>query len=526
MLVMISPSKVSAENLLPFEHVSIFVDCDKAERTVACGIQPGNNTEIVHFPSSVHVISLFDVGCTGLYTVFGKKSSVLAFEFNNVSPSVAKDRAEQWSQIIESVFDTTFTWDYTNTSSTTTFVHYSNSGATNATIYSCLNQCLNWTYGADKPLGGFSKTILPLLTHAINEYTDYSVGVGTGKGFWEEDIKSVDMGLTVSYTQKIANSTGSHKIDVLSLLGVGSLAPSRYAFNNISKTYSSTVFLTISSSKPVGFVSCEPSSLNPQNRGWYSTPSTSNIDAQFQFRRDNSSVTPLTFTFSGQVGVIPAIVFIVTASPTTVYSGGTSTIKASLTNMGTLITGATIIITPAQGSLSAINDLGDGTYTSTYTAPEVTTQVTSKLSATASKTGLVNSSAETEVTVKPLTLNITVRGSDGATLVNASLQSTAQPTGQATLSKTTGSGGTVVFTGMIKGSYTFKASKTGYDDKTWTFTVKTGQATVETVTLTKQSGAAGGGIPGYTYESAVLGIIIFTLILITHGKKQFPSSHN
>ena len=298
MLAMISPTKVSAveENLLPFEHITVYLDCDKAQLTVACGIQPGNNTEIVHFPSSVNVLALFDVGCTRLYTIFGKKSSVLVFEFNNIGSSEAKARSDQWAQLIETAFDTTFTWQYTNTSSTYVYVRYTNSGATNATIYSCLRQCLNWTYGAEKPLGGFSDAIHGELTR-FAEYTDYSVSVGARKGSWGEYAKSVDMGLTVSYTQKMANGTGSHTIDVLSLLGVTSLAPSRYALDNAGM-YSSTVFLTINSSTPVTFVSCEPSPLNPSGiRGWYSTPS----DWQFIFKNDPSPVNSLTFTFTGTI---------------------------------------------------------------------------------------------------------------------------------------------------------------------------------------------------------------------------------
>jgi hypothetical protein len=405
MLAMISPTKVSAveENLLPFEHITVYLDCDKAQLTVACGIQPGNNTEIVHFPSSVNVLALFDVGCTRLYTIFGKKSSVLVFEFNNIGSSEAKARSDQWAQLIETAFDTTFTWQYTNTSSTYVYVRYTNSGATNATIYSCLRQCLNWTYGAEKPLGGFSDAIHGELTR-FAEYTDYSVSVGARKGSWGEYAKSVDMGLTVSYTQKMANGTGSHTIDVLSLLGVTSLAPSRYALDNAGM-YSSTVFLTINSSTPVTFVSCEPSPLNPPGiRGWYSTPSTSNrIDAQFQFKGDNSSVSPLTFTFTGTI--IPetgnlSVSF--STSPTIINGGQTSTLKILVTNGTTAITGATITLTSDKGgSFSAVTDHANGTYSATFTASNPDIQTNCTINATVSKSGYGTISTQTQVTVQP-----------------------------------------------------------------------------------------------------------------------------
>jgi hypothetical protein len=220
-----------------------------------------------------------------------------------------------------------------------------------------------------------------------------------------------------------------------------------------------------------------------------------------------------------QVTILPpgTLNMVLTSSPTTVYSGGTSTINVTVSSQATPVQGATIIISPAQGSLTTISDLGNGTYTSTYTAPEVTTQTTSKLTAKATKTGFTNSTAEIEITVKPLTLTITVKGSDGATLADASLQSTAQPTGQATLSKTTGSDGTATFTGIIKGSYTFKATKTGYDDKTWTITVKTGQETAETATLTKTSG---GGIPGFPQEAIIIGAALSIAMMTATSKRR------
>jgi hypothetical protein len=399
MLAMISPLKVSAENILPFEHISIFLDCDKAQLTVACGIQPGNNTEIVHFPSSVNVLALFDVGCTRLYTIFGKKSSVLVFEFNNIGSSEAKARADQWAQLIETAFDTTFTWQYTNTSSTYVYVRYTNSGATNATIYSVLRQCLNWTYGAEKPLGGFSNAIHGELTH-FAEYTDYSVAVGARKGSWGEYAKSVDMGLTVSYTQNVATGTGSHTIDVLSLLGVTSLAPSPYALDNNTGIYSSTVFLTINSSTPVAFVSCEPSPLNPSGiRGWYSTPS----DWQFQFKTDNSSVSPLTFTFTGTIKPETENLSVsLSASPTIITGGQTSTLKILVTNGTTAITGATINLTSDKGgSFSAVTDHANGTYSATFTASNPDIQTNCTINAAVSKSGYGTISKQTQVTVQP-----------------------------------------------------------------------------------------------------------------------------
>jgi hypothetical protein len=515
MLAIISPPKVSAENILPFEHISIFLDCDKAQLTVACGIQPGNNTEIVHFPSSVNVLALFDVGCTRLYTIFGKKSSVLVFEFNNIGSSEAKARADQWAQLIETAFDTTFTWQYTNTSSTYVYVRYTNSGATNATIYSCLRQCLNWTYGAEKPLGGFSNAMHGELTH-FAEYIDYSVAVGARKGSWGEYAKSVDMGLTVSYTQNVAKGTGLHSIDVLSLLGVTSLAPSPYALGEggVGGIYSSTVFLTVNSSTPVAFVSCEPSPLNPSGiRGWYSTPS----DWQFIFKDDPSPVSPLTFTFTGTIQSLPALAVVATASPITVYSGGTSTIKASLTSGGTAVTGATVNLTLGNGgTFSTVTDQGNGTYVATFTAPDIVTQTVCTIIVSASKSGYQNGLGQTQVTVQPLVINIYMKTGDGTPIAGATVVSTSQPSGQAALSGSTDANGLVVFTGILKGSYTIKASKPSYEDATWTGTVSSGQATTQNIVLSTpfpMIWVAAGAI-------AVVGIVIAMFLVFKWRKPK------
>jgi len=125
MLAMVSPTKVSAaeENVLPFEHIIISLDCDKALLSVAIGISC-NDTNLIHFPSGVDLFAPELDSCTRLYTVFGKESSMLSFEFNNTSPSEAKANADAVKPSFETAFNTTFTWQYTNTSSTYVYVLY------------------------------------------------------------------------------------------------------------------------------------------------------------------------------------------------------------------------------------------------------------------------------------------------------------------------------------------------------------------------------------------------------------------
>jgi hypothetical protein len=368
MLAMIGPIKVSAVeyNILPFETFSIISDYDKEQFTVTCGIHPGNDTNIVDFPSSVNIPALFDVGCNSLYVVFGKKSSVLVFGFNNIGSSDARDRAEQWSQIIETAFDTTFTWQDTNTSSSYVGVRYTNAGASNVTIYRGL-QCINWSAG----IGGVTNIIHGRLAH-FAEYTDYQVGIGA-RDEPSKGPKSYDIGLWVSWTKKMSTGTGDPTIDVLSLLGVTSLAPSSYAFNNDMGIYLSTVNLTINSSAPITFVSCEPSPLNPPGtRGWYSTPSTSKIDAQFKFMNDSSPVSPLTFTFIlgepiKQESIISC--FVSSANPTV----GDSVIVSGLITPP--LSEKTVTISYKNGgswaTLATVTSLSNGSYSYSWTPSDV-----------------------------------------------------------------------------------------------------------------------------------------------------------
>ncbi len=155
-----------------------------------------------------------------------------------------------------------------------------------------------------------------------------------------------------------------------------------------------------------------------------------------------------------------------------------------------------------------MTDQGNGTYVATYTAPEVVTQKVSTINVSASKSGYTGTSGQTQVTVQPLIININVKASDNAPIAGVTVSSTSQPSGQATLSGNTDAGGLVVFSGVQKGAYVFKATKSGYDDKTWNLNVQQGQATTETITMVKQS-----GIPGYPILSVVLALLVAAITL-------------
>ena len=208
------------------------------------------------------------------------------------------------------------------------------------------------------------------------------------------------------------------------------------------------------------------------------------------------------------VHALPYLMIVATANPATVYFGGTSTIKITLTSGVELVTGALINLASSNGgAFSAVTDQGNGTYIATYTAPDVATQTTSTISVTAVKSGYKNASGQTQLSIQSLTISISVKDSDGL-VAGVTVTSTSQPNGQTALSGNTDQSGKLSFSNVLKGSYTFKASKSGYEDKTWNLNVQAGQLTVETITLVKQS-----GIPGYPTLSTVFALLVAVFIL-------------
>jgi hypothetical protein len=94
----------------------------------------------------------------------------------------------------------------------------------------------------------------------------------------------------------------------------------------------------------------------------------------------------------------------VTANPTSVQSGQTSTITTRVTYGGNSISGATVTLSPNKGgTLSAAsgNTDSNGYFASTYTAPSVTTQTTITITADATKTGYLSRQDQTQITVNP-----------------------------------------------------------------------------------------------------------------------------
>ncbi|MCX6653987.1 MAG: carboxypeptidase regulatory-like domain-containing protein [Candidatus Bathyarchaeota archaeon] len=116
--------------------------------------------------------------------------------------------------------------------------------------------------------------------------------------------------------------------------------------------------------------------------------------------------------------------------------------------------------------------------------------------------------AQSQINLKPVLgkIRITVKDAGGNPVSGAAIASTTQPTGQSALSGTTGSEGTAEFSDIVLGSYTLQASKSGYISAS-----TQGNAVAESITvlsITLQVQTSGGGIPGFPYESVILGVLI------------------
>ena len=114
-------------------------------------------------------------------------------------------------------------------------------------------------------------------------------------------------------------------------------------------------------------------------------------------------------------------------------------------------------------------------------------------------------------------LKIIVQDENENPISGATVSSTSQPSGQQALTGTSGVDGIVLFNDVHVGSYTFQASKSGYVTETGSVSVPTEETIELTISLqeklsTPEEPSGGGGIPGFPYESIMLGLVVGSLI--------------
>ena len=126
-----------------------------------------------------------------------------------------------------------------------------------------------------------------------------------------------------------------------------------------------------------------------------------------------------------------------------------------------------------------------------------------------------------EVSEKTGSLRILVKDNNGNPVSSASVTSTKQPTGQATLTGTTNNSGYSEFNNIKLGSYVFTATKSGYDSNTASGSVEEDKTTEISITIKSSQSA----IPGYPSESITLGIISTITVIYILKKKLLLIHH-
>jgi YVTN family beta-propeller protein len=122
-------------------------------------------------------------------------------------------------------------------------------------------------------------------------------------------------------------------------------------------------------------------------------------------------------------------------------------------------------------------------------------------------------------------LVVTVKDSSGAKISGATVSSTSLPNGQSALSGASGADGTVSFSSVAAGSYTFQASKSGYVAATASGSVSAGSTGSISITIQAQQsgGGGGGGVPGYPLESILLGIGLVVLVMVSRARMHWKN---
>lgn len=286
----ISPVKATDELSQLSENVMVLVNCTAATVSTMSMVT-SSNASLVHFPSGVDLSDSTLMDVTTIEVTFSYGHSFLGYLFNNTDATTARSIADGFTTSISSAFSTSFVWYSTGTSDSVVNVTYTGTGKLDLPLYvdGLVSQCLV----AD--LEGFSLTFEPM-SHELGAYTMVAAMKDVGSFDWT-------CYMMTGYETTITAGSGSHLVNVLDLLDMNSLTPSKYATES-EMGYSSLVTVMISSDSPVGYVTSQPGTITiPTERGWflYPIPLPNTLDAMFYFGSDPSPQSPLTLTFSGVV---------------------------------------------------------------------------------------------------------------------------------------------------------------------------------------------------------------------------------
>jgi protocatechuate 3,4-dioxygenase beta subunit len=200
---------------------------------------------------------------------------------------------------------------------------------------------------------------------------------------------------------------------------------------------------------------------------------------------------------------------------------------------GMLIVGASVSSTSTPSGQSALsgvsesdgsitfNNITPGSYTFGATIAGYVTN-SGTISVSAGSTAMLSITLQPQSTATTSGIKVTVLDSSGKPIVGATVSSTNTPSGQSALSGVSGSDGSITFSSLAVGSYTLQASMSGYVTNSGQATVTAGNVVSSSITLQTQStgGSSSGGIPGYTFEEIMAGIILSIVVLIWLRRRQ------
>lgn len=292
------------------EVVLVAVNCTRAELIVFSTVY-SRDVSLLHFPAGVDMNrgELIDAILIGVG--FSREGSGLVIGFNNTNAATARSLADAIKGSIETAFNTGFTYNSTKIEDTYVYVSYIGPGKSDLTGY------LGWLMGRclAPDLGGFTLTFLPM-SSKVEAIAELSASKKSGGFDWIYLM-------TVGYPTSIPTGMGPHKIDILNLLNVDSLAPSKYA--SYGGWFVSSVQFIVLSNETVSFMSSEPGLVNPptQMKGWLVNPTPPQpplrLAAQFSFANDPTPINKISITFSGLIipefnGIMPLFLLILMAS--------------------------------------------------------------------------------------------------------------------------------------------------------------------------------------------------------------------
>lgn len=274
------------------ESISVTVNCTTAELTVFSTVYSVDSS-LVHFPPDVNLDRSELINAVLVSIGFSRLGSGLVIAFNNTDAATARALADVIKDSMENAFNTNFTWNSTEIEDGYVYVKYTGPGKSDLTGY------LSWLMGKclAPDLGGFTLTFLPMSGEEM-AIIEVSASKESGGFNWINFM-------TVGYLTEISVGMGPHRIDILDLLNVESLAPSKYS--SYEGWFSSSVQFIVLSHETVSYLSSEPGLVNPptQIRGWLINPSPpkppAQLTAQFIFANDPEQISKLSITFSGLI---------------------------------------------------------------------------------------------------------------------------------------------------------------------------------------------------------------------------------